>query len=142
MNISMVPTPVKVGSVECEVPWPAILLSDWLKVIFQRTDGSVLLQYPAINADKWTQELASFWSRYQMVDPRHPVFRLPEKEIAYSIPLGIPRRRGQGAAETASSGDVDAAAPCKKRPQLHEQIFAHSGAFRKVFWGPVTAGAP
>ena len=96
MNISMVPTPVIVGSVEREVPWPAILLSDWLKTIFERTDGSVLLQHPAINVDEWTQELALFWSRYKAVDPGHPVMRLPAQELAYCVPLAYHGDEGRG----------------------------------------------
>ena len=81
------------------VPWPTISLTSWLQYIMQVQGGQLLLQGHHINQPHlWREALRSFWSKYESVDPLHPVFQDEKlrKDLNCTIPYLVHGDEGRG----------------------------------------------
>ena len=87
-------TPCKFRGSILAAPWPVLLLSSWLKLIFQKTNARMLCNGLPVGA-QWNYELKAFWSLYQTVDPNHEIYKTPER-LAWTLPFMYHGDEGRG----------------------------------------------
>lgn len=101
-NLSL---PISIGSVQCPcffqgktsvIPWPIILLSSWIKTIFKKTRGSLLMNGFDVDDEQHELQLSSFWQLYKYVVPNHPVFSTHGNRLHRVIPLYYHGDEGRG----------------------------------------------
>ena len=101
-NLSL---PVVVTSVQCPVlfqskvsmlPWPILLLSNWLTVIFNKTRGALLMNGFSVDDDRHELQLKSFWELYRNVVPHHKVFEQHDGRLNRVLPLYYHGDEGRG----------------------------------------------
>lgn len=97
VSISCVPTPVKVRTQVADLPWPVLMLSSWLHVIFGRTTGAMLLNgFNLDQQDQWERELCSFWTMFRMVLPNHAIYQKSSDFWSRCIPFQYHGDEGRG----------------------------------------------
>lgn len=97
VGIDCVTTPVKVRTQVADLPWPVLMLSSWLRLIFERTSGAMVLNgFNLEESDSWERELLSFWALFRKVQPNHPIYQKGPEVWARCIPFQYHGDEGRG----------------------------------------------
>lgn len=96
VTVSHVLCPCLFRSTTSMVPWPILLLSDWLPVIFKRTGGSLLLNGFTLDDAQHELQLSSFWELYKTVRPSHRVYTAHAQQLHRVIPMYYHGDEGRG----------------------------------------------
>lgn len=97
VSISCVPTPVKVRTQVADLPWPVLMLSSWLRLVFESTSGAMVLNGCRLaQQDLWQRELWSFWTLFRTVLPSHPIYEQNEEYWSRCIPFQYHGDEGRG----------------------------------------------
>lgn len=96
---------VKLSSVQCpcyfhnatsSVPWPVMLLSSWLDVIFAKTRGALILNGFSVDDKAHELALSSYWQLYKAVAPEHACFSHHGNRLHRVIPFMYHGDEGRG----------------------------------------------
>ena len=88
-------TPCKFRSSVTMTPWPVLMLSSWLRLIFDRTNGEMLCNGLPLGLE-WKHELLAFWNLYQTVKPDHEVYKQPQDRLGWTLPFLYHGDEGRG----------------------------------------------
>ena len=92
-----VTAPVKVRTRVVDLPWPVLKLSSWMRLIFSRSTGAMLLNgYTLEEQTSWQRELLSFWTLFRTVLPNHPIYEKGPEFWARCIPFQYHGDEGRG----------------------------------------------
>ena len=91
---TVVMTPCKFRGSVTKTPWPILLLSSWLKLIFEKTNARMLCNGLPLGP-QWNLELKAFWTLYRKVHPMHPIYRTPER-LEWTLPFQYHGDEGRG----------------------------------------------
>lgn len=88
-------TPCKFRGSVAATPWPVLMLSSWLQLIFARTDGEMLCNGLPLGP-QWKTELTAFWQLYRTVNPGHGVYSQPDDRLGWTLPFLYHGDEGRG----------------------------------------------
>ena len=83
------------------VPWPIILLSNWMQFILSNGGKILLGGYHIAQQHMWRKLFAKFWHDYRSTDPSHPVYSSGASDFSTYIPFTIHGDEGRGKNKTA-----------------------------------------
>lgn len=87
-------TPCKFRGSIANTPWPILLLSSWLRLIFEKTNAEMLCNGLPLGKD-WNRELEAFWQLYRNVNPAHKIYQTPDR-LAWTLPFMYHGDEGRG----------------------------------------------
>lgn len=97
--------PVSVSNVQCPcdfqgrismLPWPVLLLSSWLTLIFRKTGGALIMNGFSVDDEGHELQLKSFWELYKFVAPGHAVYTVHSNRLGNVIPMYYHGDEGRG----------------------------------------------
>ena len=94
IQTTTVMTPCKFRGSVVMTPWPVLLLSSWLRFIFEKTNASMLCSGLPFG-EQWTYELKAFWQMFKHVNPQHPIYDHPER-LQWTVPFMYHGDEGRG----------------------------------------------
>lgn len=78
------------------VPWPVLLLSDWLETIFKKTQGALIMNGFSVEDEQHELQLSSFWELFRHVAPSHQVYAAHGHRLRRVIPMYYHGDEGRG----------------------------------------------
>lgn len=87
-------TPCKFRGCVTSTPWPVLLLSSWLKLVFDKTQAQMLCNGLPLGPE-WRNELKAFWTMYRLVNPHHEAFASPQR-LEWTLPFLYHGDEGRG----------------------------------------------
>ena len=78
------------------IPWPILKLSDWMKTIFKKTRGSLVMNGYSVDDDNYKLQLKSFWELYRCVSTGHDVYNIHGQRLSHEIPMYYHGDEGRG----------------------------------------------
>ena len=79
------------------MPWPILLPSSWLKVIFEMTNGQVLFAGHAVNdVARWKATFTDFWAKAGLTHGEHDVFVRHGGRLENCVPILLHGDEGRG----------------------------------------------